>query len=107
MALQTENLLMIGLGTLGDTPPNSLQPPLVDGIHLRWAFKRELGFPWYGFYLFRRPHRKVDHLCLSWLTEELSVGPWQSGSTNTPNGEVSSDQKLILTDDFSPTGSKE
>jgi hypothetical protein len=34
MALQTQNLVMTGLGTLGDTLPNTLQPPLVDGIHL-------------------------------------------------------------------------
>ena len=47
---------MVGLGSAKDTPPNSEQPPLSDGIHLRWAFKRELGFPWHGFYLFRRVH---------------------------------------------------
>ena len=54
MALQTQNLTLVGLGSAKDTPPNAEQPPLIDGIHLRWAFKRELGFPWHGFYLFRR-----------------------------------------------------
>jgi hypothetical protein len=56
MALQTQNLVMIGLGTQRDVPTNAIQPPLVDGVHLRWAFRRDLGFPWYGFYLYRRPH---------------------------------------------------
>lgn len=107
MALQTENFVMIGLGILGDTPPNSLQPPLADGIHLRWAFKRELGFPWFGFYLFRRPHRKLDHLCLRWSTENLSVGRWPASNMHTPHGDVRSDQNLVLTDDFSPAGLKE
>jgi hypothetical protein len=63
MALQTNNLVMLGLGIQGDRPPNSVQPPLVDGIHLRWAFKPELGFPWYGFHLFRRSHRDGELQC--------------------------------------------
>ena len=63
--LQTPNLLMFGLGIQNDHPPNSLQPPLKDGIHLRWTFPltfdptrqvmQSPGFPWHGFYLFRRP----------------------------------------------------
>ncbi len=57
MALQTSNLIMVGLGIQGDSPPNGMQSPLKDGVHLRWAFKRELGFPWHGYYLFRRNHR--------------------------------------------------
>jgi len=57
MALQTSNLIMVGLGIQGDSPPNDMQPPLMDGVHLRWAFKRELGFPWHGYYLFRRNHK--------------------------------------------------
>jgi hypothetical protein len=54
--LQTEDLVMGGLNVFGDQPPNTLQPRLDDGVHLRWVFRRDLGFPWYGFYLFRRPH---------------------------------------------------
>src|SRR5436190_2472303 len=107
MSLQTPNLLMVGLGTWGDTPPNSEQPPLSDGIHLRWAFKRELGFPWYGFYLFRRVH---DPGTLSWLSEHtgrLPKGPWPSNSFDTPLGRVVSDKNLTLTDDFAPQGSVE
>jgi len=107
MPLQTENLVMMGLGTLGDIPPNSLQPPLVDGIHLRWAFKRELGFPWNGFYLFRRPHKSVDNLCIARTTEQISLGPWPSNRMNTPHGDLSSDHNLFLSDDFSSAARKE
>jgi hypothetical protein len=62
--LQKPDLLMFGLGIENDEPPNALQPRLDDGIHLRWTFPwiedpalhiiRSLGFPWHGFYLFRR-----------------------------------------------------
>ncbi|HZI47430.1 MAG TPA: hypothetical protein VFD75_06510, partial [Pyrinomonadaceae bacterium] len=102
MALQTQNLTIVGLGSAKDTPPNSEQPPLIDGIHLRWSFKRELGFPWHGFYLFRRVH---DPGTLSWLSQhtgKLPKGPWSSNSIDTPLGRVFSDQKLFLTEDFPP-----
>lgn len=65
MALQTDNLVMVGLGMKNDQPANSIQPPLADGIHLRWAFKRELGFPWYGYSLFRRNHSLGDYRFLT------------------------------------------
>lgn len=29
------------------------QPDLAPGVHLRWSFHREQGFPWFGYYLFR------------------------------------------------------
>ena len=55
MALQDPNVLaMVRLGTLDDSPENALQPKLVNAVHLRWAFRPDLGFPWHGFYLFRR-----------------------------------------------------
>ena len=56
--LQTENLVMLGIGISQETPLDDNQPRLVDGIHLRWAFKKERGFPWHGFHLFRRKHRE-------------------------------------------------
>lgn len=31
-------------------------PPLEEGVHLRWTFRSELGFPFGGFRLYRRPH---------------------------------------------------
>src|SRR4051794_10023886 len=56
--VQTGRLVMTGLSVLKDQPPHDLQPtPLRRGIHLRWSFTREAGFPWGGYYLFRRPHQ--------------------------------------------------
>ncbi len=107
MALQTQNLVMVGLGILGDSPPNNMQPPLVDGIHLRWAFKQELGLPWYGYYLFRRLHRKGKPLCLSSVTTGLSAGPFSDKTLNTTYGEIKSNENLFLTDDFPPGGAVE
>lgn len=62
MPLQDLRLVMAGLGVpsepndanrlLAASPP----PPLTRGIHLRWSFEPRLGFPWGGFYLFRREH---------------------------------------------------
>jgi len=107
MALQTDNLVMAGLGVLGDVPPNAVQPPLVDGIHLRWSFLAELGFPWYGFFLFRRPHRPSRPLCLGQILPKIPTGTWPSRLLNTPFGQVSSDQNLVFTDDFPAAGSAE
>lgn len=98
---------MVGLGSANDVPPNVEQPRLGDGIHLRWAFKRELGFPWHGFYLFRRLH---DAGTLSWLsthTGNLPVGPWPGNSLDTPLGRVVSDKNLLLTENFPPPGAVE
>jgi hypothetical protein len=107
MPLQTQNLVMIGLGVQGDSPPNSVQPPLVDGVHLRWAFKRDLGFPWYGFYLFRRPHQPGKLVCLSPTLQGLAAGPTGSSHLTTPVGEISSDQNLVLSNNFPPSGAPE
>jgi hypothetical protein len=107
MALQASNLILVGLGTWKDVPPNAEQPPLVDGIHLRWAFKRELGFPWYGFYLFRRVHRAGTPVWLSQVIGQLPKGTWTDRKLDTPQGQVSSDVNLALTDDFPPTGAVE
>jgi hypothetical protein len=107
MALQTSNLMMVGLGTSKDTPPNSEQPPLVDAIHLRWAFKHELGFPWYGFYLFRRLHDAGTTSWLSQHTGQLPKGTWSSNTLQTPLGQISSDTNLVLTEDFPPPSAVE
>ncbi|HEX5873356.1 MAG TPA: hypothetical protein VFY60_01830, partial [Pyrinomonadaceae bacterium] len=104
MLLQAPNLMMVGLGSLRDSPPSSEQPPLTDAIHLRWAFKRELGFPWFGFYLFRRLHQRGNVSWLSQHTGSLQKGTWTSTRLQTPLGEISSDAKLVLTDDFPPAG---
>src|SRR6266516_2352127 len=100
MPLQTQNLVMLGLSVLNDNPPNQLQPRLVDGIYLRWNFTSAIGFPWYGYYLFRRLHYAVDP------TEvRLDGSNLQPGSTtlNSAAGQLSSDSTLELTN-FPPTG---
>jgi hypothetical protein len=94
MALQSAKLVMVGLSIFVDTPPNPHQPRLVDGIHLRWAFKRDRGFPWYGYYLFRRLHHSGDPKKVS-----LDGSGLQPGSTtlNSAQGRVESDSSLVLT----------
>src|SRR5512132_1137453 len=103
MALQTDRLVMATLGVLGDIPPDTIQPPLVDGIHLRWSVRYDLGFPWYGFFLFRRPHRPSHPVCFGQILPKIPVGQWPSVTLNTPFGQVSSDRPLVFTDDF-PAG---
>ena len=107
MALQSSNLMMVGLGSWKDTPPNSEQPPLLDAIHLRWGFKHELGFPWFGFYLFRRLHQAGTLIWLSQDTRNLQPGPWPDNKLDTPQGQLSSDTNLVLTENFAPPNSVE
>lgn len=57
MPLQTQALAALALGERNNEPQTRLQHPLIDGVHLRWTFRRERGFPWHGYYLFRRVHR--------------------------------------------------
>ena len=40
MPVQTDALVMVALGAGQEAPLVALQPPLVNGIHLRWAFPR-------------------------------------------------------------------
>lgn len=100
MALQTQDLVMAGLSVLQDNPPNRLQPPLVDGIHLRWTFTRERGFPWYGYYLFRRLHHSADPAKVKLDGTNLQPG---STTLNSAEGQLTSDSTLALTN-FVPTG---
>ena len=100
MALQTQDLIMVGPSVQGDRPPTCLQPPLVDGIHLRRSCRRGFSFPWYRFYLFRRHRQQGDPICLSRETLNLSVTSRLDVQLNTPVGRVSSDVLLRLTNDF-------
>jgi hypothetical protein len=58
MALQSNALMLLGQGLQGEAA-NGLQPAIDDGIHLRWSFDPDRGFPRYGFYLFRRQRQYV------------------------------------------------
>jgi hypothetical protein len=106
--LQSSDLVMIGLGVQGDAPPNAVQPRLADGVHLRWAFNRSLGFPWYGFLLFRRPHVEgKERLCVTGPQRSpTGAAPQTPSSPTWPTsyGAFSSDQPIAFTDDFPPTG---
>ena len=96
---------MIGLGIKNDQPPNTLQPKLVDGVHLRWAFKRELGFPWYGYSLFRRNHGQGDPVYLSTPLINLPIIQPIGTVLTVPIGPsfdalISSDSDILLDERF-------
>jgi hypothetical protein len=107
MPLQTENLVLLGLGVLNDKPPNRIQPKLTNGIHLRWAFSREAGFPLHGFYLFRRLHKQGQPICLGGFSGHHAIGISSSNILDTPSGQFSSNRKLVFTDDFPASGKVE
>jgi hypothetical protein len=108
MPLQTENLAMVGLGVLGDQPPHPIQPKLGDGIHLRWAFAPERGFPWHGYYLFRRPHREGRETCIAaQFDAKWKKGPLASSKLILPAGVLESDRDLVLTESFAGPGARE
>jgi hypothetical protein len=100
MALQTQNLVLVGLGLERDAPPNAMQPPLVRGIHLRWAFAPKFGFPWYGYYLFRRSSGPGEPVCLELAGRNLHPGRLPGPMLSLPSGQFESDTSLVLTDEF-------
>src|SRR6185295_12870533 len=87
---------MAALGVHCDDPPDSTQPPLDDGVHLRWAFVRDLGFPWHGFHLFRRPARSGTPLCLSAVTGGLAEGSWPEDRLHTPIGVLAAGEGPLV-----------
>jgi hypothetical protein len=104
MPQQSKRLALVGLGVENDTPPVNIQPPLPDGIHLRWAFTREDGFPWYGFFLFRRRSEEQQRQCILPLLRDRPVGTPGPTFFDLSLGEVTSDLPLHFTDDFPPPG---
>jgi hypothetical protein len=108
MSVQTDDLVMLGLGSLHDHPPNAIQPALADGIHLRIAFAPERGFPWYGYYLFRRRSQKRTPSCLGPdFKPEWKPGPWPNSRADFVRGSFSSDVRLVFSDQFAPAGRAE
>jgi hypothetical protein len=105
----SSTLAVLALGAVGDNRPlPSLQPPLKEGIHLRWAFDPSLGFPWYGFYLFRRlSPTGGTATCASSQFGGLTAGAQPSTALTIPLGTFQSDQNLVLTDNFPPIGTVE
>jgi hypothetical protein len=103
-----ESLTLLALGIRGDQPVDSEQPPLPDGVHLRWfPAEQAFGLPWNGFYLFRRESQPIHSLCLS--TQLGKIFPRQSNDLRLPTklGTLSSTQPLLFTDDFAPSGTIE
>ena len=93
---------MLAVSVSGDAPPNDLQPPLPDGIHLRWGSPREVAFPWYGYYLLRREHGSQDKVAIGADIGQLAIGAAGSTRIDLPQGRIESDAELAVTDDFPP-----
>ena len=102
MGLQTSDLVMVALGVNGDAPPIALQPRLVDGIHLRWASPRARAFPWYGYYLFRRPHEFHGERCLAHDLAGRAAGTDLGTSFVTSLGTLSSGDPIVLSEAAAP-----
>src|SRR5436305_2341491 len=107
MSFQTDDLSLLVLGIEGDHPPDTGQPALPDGIHCRWLFAPERGFPWHGFYLFRRESQLRQPRCLSLDLRSLRPGASQGLSLETPFGRLSSARPLVFTEEFPPTDTVE
>lgn len=76
MVLQDKDRLgMLALGVQNNTPGTSLQPPLPDGIHLRWQFGSAEEFPQGGFYLLRRVSNEgTQNFCISQMLTRAQLG---------------------------------
>ena len=104
--LQGNDLVMLALGIDRDAPPLPEQPQLVDGVHLRWAFRRERGFPWHGYFLYRRTSEKTAPHCLA--SEWQAAGGSSDATTvDIANATLSSDTPLTFTNDFDPHDASE
>jgi hypothetical protein len=104
MSFQTDDLSMLILGVQGDQPPDAEQPALPNGIHCRWLFAPERGFPWHGFYLFRRESQPRQPLCLSPALRRLRPGTSQGLVLETPLGRLGSARPFVFTEEFPPSG---
>jgi hypothetical protein len=95
------SLLVLGIRNDASVGPH---PRLPDGVHLRWFLDPDLGFPWYGYYLFRRESRPSRPRCLSWELRRFQPGPFPSTRLDTTLGRLSSTKALVFTDDFPASG---
>jgi hypothetical protein len=109
MAVQSDDLVVLGLGITGDVPPSgSLQPTaLVDGNHIQYRTSAAKGLPWGGFYVFWRPHDPKLETCLA---RQLTKLPDRADDkTSRAFGEVSlhSPTGIRFLDEFPAAGVKE
>ena len=107
MPLQRRSLVLSALTVVNNVPPNKIQGRLPDGIHLRWSFAREQGFPWFGYYLFRRSSSSADRVLQRVDFDALPPAGASGTVITTPAGELSSDAPIALTQDFPPPGRPE
>lgn len=104
MPWPSSDLFLMGLGIRHDAPPVADQPPLADGVHLRWGLPRAAGFPWHGFYLFRRPSSdRVEMRCLSPILDRGTLAA-SSSVVETAAGTLSGSAPLRAIDDFPAAG---
>ncbi len=112
MPLQSQNLSMLALEVLNHHPQRAEYHILKDGIHLRWNSSKQLSFPWYGYYLFRR--KNIDFrsfLCLSkgWIKinsvnhpfSDYSVGLLTHEYLVCQHGIFLSNERIRLIKEFS------
>ena len=84
--LQSLDLTMIGAGTTGETF-------LKAGVHLRWSFRPQLGFPSHGFALFRKTSAQTQPVCFSTIL---------AGRVATANAGWPDVSELVLILDIAP-----
>lgn len=101
--MKNPTLKMAALGIEADSPVSPLQPRLDDGIHLRWNIDPDNGFPWGGFYLFRRPHVHMLQCVRSYLAG-LKPGALEGSILSTDLGDFHSDRVLVATGCLVPIG---
>lgn len=107
---------MSAIGVQNHVQPNPSAIPLTDGIHLRWQFAMERGFPWHGYYLFRRQSpvstntASLRIMTAGWLGIGGVQEPYHTVAPLVHNDNIMlseignwiSDQAIVLIDQFSP-----
>lgn len=81
----------------------------VSATNLRWSFDPVKGFPWNGYYLFRRPSRRgdEDRICVSRYLTQYRAGEIGAMQVQLGPGVLSSNQQQVFIDDFAPGGAPE
>lgn len=107
MAIQGADLVLVARGVSNGSSVNPAdQPALADGIHLRFGFDRDRGFPWYGYYIFRRLSAASKPIC----SHPPMRAQFKTGSSAwlAPHGEFSATGAgLVLDEAFEPSNRTE